>query len=308
MTCDLGMRTQSNSLQRGLPIVLAQLRRTCARLRTLSMAALIVTCCADLSAVESQPLLPPNGTPFFRSGGEATYSTDPSRPSTATGGIEARYDGILLTCDNVSLRYAAIPGESASIPSDGDLLPGTAGPANNRVILDTRQATSLTIGFRGLFTPSSVNLRRIIDGTTPTGQAHYHIELPDSGEFQGLLKLPDGWAPYRGWADHLELLVAADLVGGSLTNLRVAKITLHGRLASGDTPARNAEINRLKPGIELPPPGQDVTSEQVAGHNDARIIYIEFDAEGRPGTRWVGKNNLWGDPQLFSLGSLGGGK
>lgn len=255
------------------------------------------------SAAETPPFQPPAGMPYFRSGGTATYSADATQPSTATGGVEARYDGIVLRSDNLALRYALLAGTTFNIPDNGSLQSGPAGPADNRVILDTREATAPNVGFRGLFSPTSVTLQRTADENLPAGQVHYSVTMPDAGDFQGLLKLPSGWSPYRGWADHIDLLIGADVVGGSLTNLHVLRITLFGRPAGSEGPERNAEINRLRPEIALPAPGQPLTAEQVAGHNDARVIYIEFDAQGRPGTRWEGRNNLWGDPQLFQLGT-----
>ena len=260
-----------------------------------------VTAPALLLAEDSQPLQAPLTVPFFQSGGNAIWSSDPTQPSTATGGVEARYEGVLLRCDQLMLRYAPLAGTTASIPSEGSLQPGAAGPAGNRVILDTQQATAPNVGFRGVFSPASVTLRRLSDTTLPPLHVRYQVELPDAGSFQGQLHTAAGWAPYRGWADHIDLLIAAEVVNGSLSNMRVLKITLYGRPGVEGTPGRNAEINRLKPNLTLPPPEQALTAEQVSGHNDAPTMFIEFDDQGRPGMRWIGRNNLWGDPALFNL-------
>ena len=260
-----------------------------------------------LCAEDSTTLQPPPNVPYFHSGetGTAIWSSDPAQPSTATGGVDARYDGILLRCDQLMLRYAPLTGTTANVPSEGFLKPGPAGPADNRVVLDTREATAPNVGFRGLFTPASVTMQRLVDATLPPLHVRYHVDLPDAGSFQGLLHMAAGWAPYRGWADHIELLIGAEVIGGNLSNMRVLKIILNGRPATDAVPARNAEINRLKPGQTLPPPEQALTVEHISGHNDAPTIFIEFDEQGRPGTRWVGRNNLWGDPALFNLNAGG---
>lgn len=256
----------------------------------------------ELPGVETPPLQPPADAPFFRSGAQATWASNPEQPTTATGGVEARYEGIYLHCDHLSLQYAQLPGTTVNVPNEGVLQPGAAGPADNRVVLDTRNATAPTIGFRGIFTPAAVTMRRLIDASLPPLQVNYQVDLPDAGDFQGQLKTQDGWASFRGWAESIQLIIAADVIGGSLANMRVVKITLNGRPGSDARPQRNAEINRIKDGVPLPAPEQPLTTEMVSGHNDAKTIFITFDQLGRPGASWVGKNNVWGsDLNLFQM-------
>jgi len=276
------------------------------RLSTLTLVAglLLVAAAVVLPGVETPPLQPPADAPFFKSGSTATWSSDPTQPSTASGGVEARYEGIYLHCDHLSLQYAPLTGTTTTVPNVGGLQPGAAGPADNRVVLDTRRATAPTIGFRGLFTPASVAMQRLIDASLPPMQVRYQIDLPDAGDFQGQLKTQDGWSSFRGWADSIQLIIGAEVIGGSLTNMRVLKITLNGRPTDGGQTPRNAEINRLKADLTLPEPEQPLTAEMVSGHNDAKRIFISFDDLGRPGATWDGKSNVWGaDLNLFNVGS-----
>jgi len=282
-------------------------------MRTALRAAIVfkASCLAVMSmlilpGVETPPLQAPADAPFFRSGAQATWSSDPAQPTTATGGVEARYEGIYLHCDQLSLQYTLLAGSTANVPNEGTLQPGAAGPADNRVVLDTRNATAPTIGFRGLFTPAAVTMHRLTDASLPPMHVSYQVDLPDAGDFQGQLKTQDGWASFRGWAENIQLILGAEVVGGSLTNLRVLKITLNGRLGSDAHAQRNAEINRIKADVILPAPEQPLTAEMVSGHNDAKTIFITFDELGRPGASWAGKNNVWGtDLNLFSLGASG---
>ena len=274
-------------------------------IRSLIAAGCLAWCApSSVSAVETPPLQPPADAPFFRSGAQATWSSNPAQPITATGGVEARYEGIYLHCDQLSLQYALLAGTTENAPNDGSLQPGAAGPADNRVVLDTRKATAPTIGFRGLFTPAAVTMHRLVDANLPPPKVSYQVDLPDAGDFQGQLKTQDGWAFFRGWAENIQLVIGGEVIGGTLTNLRVMKITLNGRPGTDARPPRNAEINRLKKDLLLPEPDQPLTAEMVSGHNDAKTIFITFDELGRPGATWAGKNNVWGtDLNLFGVGT-----
>ena len=257
-----------------------------------------------LPGVETPPLQPPADVTFFHSGedGHATWSSDPTQPIAATGGVKARYEGIFFHCDQLFLQYSPLAGTKENAPNEGSLKPGAAGPADNRVVLDTRKATAPTIGFRGLFTPAAVIMHRLADASLPPPKVSYQVDLPDAGDFQGQLKTPDGWASFRGWAENIQLVIGAEVISGSLTNMHIMKITLNGRPATEGRPQRNAEVNRLKKDVVLPEPEHPLTAEMVSGHNDAKTIFITFDELGRPGATWAGKNNVWGtDLNLFSV-------
>jgi hypothetical protein len=115
------------------------------------------------------------------------------------------------------------------------------------------------------------------------------------------MQMKDGWAPFRGWAEHTDLTLEGTVASGQLAQLRVTQIVLRGKPAAADgTGGRPAEINRLKTGSPALALDSALTSEQVDGHIDANEIIIVFDAAGRFGTRFSGAPHTWGDPRLFN--------
>lgn len=262
----------------------------------------------SLSLASAAEVLTPVATPVpaafeFSSGGAAAWSLDPTHPSTAAGGVSAIYEGIVIQADHLTLLQSPVPGTPGNIPAEGDLLPGDAGPAGNRVLLDTHQATLPTIGFKGVLTPSAVNIRRLPPDPARHGIVDYQVLLPDTGAFEGQLQTKEGWAPFRGWSDRTELILEGDTLSGTLANLRVVRIVLNGHPAAGDTPRHNAEITRLKAGVSLPPLDQAVPDEAMAGHINAVQIVITLDAMGKPSASWSG-GKFTGDLNFLNMRDL----
>lgn len=244
--------------------------------------------------------LPVSGLPEFHAGGSVTWSSDPAKPSIADGGVTARYESVLLAGERLTMLQQLVPGTKVSTPADADLTAGPNGPTPTTVTLDTRQATSPSIGFKGLFSPSAVHIRRLPPDATRPATVRWHVALPDAGSFAGHLRLAQGWAPFHGWAENAEFEIEGTLVAGAVKDLRVVQILLHSRPAAADAAVRNAEINRLRPDVPLPAAGQDPTPEQIGGHIDAQTVILTFDATGAPGVSLKGNSHIGGDPQLFT--------
>lgn len=274
-------------------------------LRTL----LSVVFAAGAFAADAAPeTLSPSGLPEFHAGGSVTWSSDPAKPSVADGGVTARYESVLLAGERLTMIQQPIPGTKVSTPADADLTAGPNGPTPTTVTIDTRQATLPNIGFKGLFSPSAVHIRRLPPDAARPAAVRWHVALPDAGSFAGQLRLAQGWAPFHGWAEHAEFEIEGTLIAGAVKELRVVQILLHSRPAAGDVPVRNAEINRLRPEAPLPAPGEDPTPEQIGGHIDAQTVILTFDASGAPGVSLKGNSHVGGDPQLFTTRDAGPAK
>jgi hypothetical protein len=249
---------------------------------------------------EPGPLGPPPGVYEFRAGGNASWVPDGSKPSFAEGGVQAAYEGIRIHCERLELIQAVAPGTTVMVPNTSDMVPGPHGPANGKVVIDTRDALNPRIGFKGLLTPESLHVRRQTADAALPGIVQYRVELPEAGDFSGQLKRSDGsWAWFRGWARQIEIEFAGDTASGSLANLHMTRLILRGREAKGEVPSRMAEINRLKPEVK-PEPEKPLTSDQVGGHIDAPVLTIDFDGQGRAGTN-LENARVWGDPQMLNL-------
>ena len=240
----------------------------------------------------------------FRSEGSTTIATDPGKPWIADGGIKAVYQGIKLMGDRMSLLQTVIAGTQVSAPAEAQISAGPGGPTPTTVVLDTRGATLPTIGFKGLLTPTAVQINRKPQDFDRPKAVQWLVQLPETGAFAGQLRLGEEWAPFQGWAQQSELTLEGTLMGGRVTDVRVIRIKLMSRPAAGDVPQRNAELNRLKPEVVLTAPDAPLSPDQVAGHVDASSVLIDFDAAGQPSIRFTGRNNVWGDPRLFNAGSL----
>lgn len=266
-------------------------------LRTLLSALLA----AGAVAADAPPTpLPLSGLPEFHAGGSVTWSSDPAKPSVADGGVTARYESVLLAGERLTMIQQLVPGTKVSTPADADLTAGPNGPTPTTVILDTRQATLPSIGFKGLFSPSAVHIRRLPPDAARPAAVRWHVALPDAGSFAGHLRLAQGWAPFHGWAERAEFEIEGTLIDGAVKGLRVVQILLHSRPAVGDVAMRNAEINRLRQDAPLPAAGQDPTPEQIGGHIDAQTVILTFDVSGAPGVSLKGNSHVGGDPQLFT--------
>ena len=272
-------------------------------LRSARATMVLLTLSAPLALLavdEPGPLGPPPGAYEFYSGGNASWVPDSSKPSFAEGGVKASYEGIRIACDRMELVQILIPGTKVTVPHTADMVPGPRGPANGKVIIDTREALNPRVGFKGLLTPESMHVRRRTVEGTPLTIVQYTVELPETGDFAGQMKQTDGtWAWFRGWARQIEIEFTGDTVSGSLGNLHMTRLIMRGREAAGEVPRRVAELNRLKPEVTLDPT-KPLTSDQVGGHLDAPILIIDFDAEGRAGTNLEGAR-FWGDPKMLNL-------
>ena len=251
--------------------------------------------------VPPAPVVP---APFeFSAGGATSWSLDPAAPSTADGGVSATYEGVILQVDHLTVLQSPIFGTPGNFPAEADLLPGEHGPAGGRVTIDTRLATLPTIGFKGLLTPTAIHIRRLpLDPARPKF-VNFQVVLPDTGAFDGQLQTKDGWAPFRGWSERTEMLLEGDILTGSLANVRVVRIVLHGRLARADIPRRNAEITRLKADQTLPSTVEDIHEDAIAGHINAAQIVILLDAQGRPSASWTG-GKVKGDLNFMNMRDL----
>ena len=262
----------------------------------LGAAFLLLT---SVAAVE-----PPADSFQFRSKGPTTFNTDPGKPWTAEGGFEAVYQGIQVTGDHLSVLQTSIAGTQVSAPAEVRISAGPGGPTPNTVALDTRGATLPTIGFKGLLTPTEVQITRLPQDPARSKAVQWLVQLPETGAFAGQLRQAAEWVPFQGWAQQSELTLEGTVVGGSVTDIRVIRIKLMSRAAVGDLPRRYAELNKLKSHVVLATPDAPLIADQVAGHVDASWVLIDFDAAGKYSISFSARSNFWGDPQLFNGGRL----
>ena len=260
----------------------------------LGAAFLLLT---SVAAVE-----PPADSFQFRSKGPVTFNNDPGKPWTAESGFEALYQGIQVTGDHLSVLQTSIAGTQVSAPAEVKISAGPGGPTPNTVALDTRAATLPTIGFKGLLTPTEVQITRLPPDPARPKAVQWQVQLPETGAFAGQLRQETEWAPFQGWAQQSELTLEGAVVGGRVTDIRVIRIKLMSRAAVGDLPQRYAELNKLKSHVVLATPDAPLTADQVAGHVDAIWMMIDFDATGKYKITLSPRSNSWGDLQLFQSG------
>jgi hypothetical protein len=227
---------------------------------------------------EDPPLAEPLS--FRLENGSGQWAWRDGETSELGGGVQVWYEGVHIHCDRLSVSQAPVPGLKQSTLDRLDLLPGPAGPAGDRVLLDSTASRSPVIGFRGILAPGSLHLeRRPVDPRHPA-TVHWRAVLADTRYFAGLLQTSSGWVPYAGWSADVEMELAADVVDGRLENPRFTTIHLFGKTDPDASKRHRARLDRLRKPLDKPEDleGLPLNAAEFGMQSDSISLY--FDDQG----------------------------
>lgn len=249
----------------------------------------VLRCCVAaalataLGAAEPPALLP---SLSLEAGDGGAFSLRPDAPSQLRGGVRALYEGGRLACDSLVFTRSPYADSREPVLSEADIGSGPLGPnlAGVPVVeLDTRQATSPRIGFRGLLTPGQVHVSRLpaSDPRRP-GLVSFAVTLIPLGAFAGELRQNGVWRPYHGWAERGEATVVADLGRNGLENPRFAAIRLFGRPAQEGHARERAWLVGPRPTQMSPSATHGAVADApvVPSRAEAMDFTLGFDDQG----------------------------
>ncbi len=173
------------------------------------------------------------GLMTVNAGEGGTYSISDAVPSKLRGGVEIGYENARIFCDHVDYWQSPLVGVRRSALDRAFFLNGEHAREPEHVIFDTRKCELPTIAFRGLMTPTDVEVRRQPFDEEQPKLAHFLVKMHHLGDFAGEMQTSNGWAPYAGWAEEAEILMATDVVEAGLIKPRFEYVVLHGRPAAG---------------------------------------------------------------------------
>jgi len=210
-----------------------------------------------------------------------SFSLADKDPSTLLGGVEILYEKVRTLCDHVSYWQSPLPGTAHAQLSRVLFVAGAEAADPLHVIFDTRATQLPMIGFRGLMSPTGVEVvRQPLDPAHPT-LVSFMVKMHDMEDFAGDIQTSTGWKPHAGWADEMEAVVVATIVPAGLIKQRFTSLVLHGRSATEDRPRRRARLERLKDPI---PPKAALASLHAKSMDwwvESKTITIFFDDVGK---------------------------
>jgi hypothetical protein len=210
-----------------------------------------------------------------------TFSLSDKDPSTLLGGVDILYEKVHVLCDHLSYWQAPLAGTTHAQLSRALFSVGAEAADPLHIIMDSRASTLPMVGFRGLMTPTGVEILRQPPDPQHPKLVSFQVQFHDLEDFAGLLQTSAGWKPHAGWADEAEAIVVADIVPAGLIKQRFASLVLHGRPAKDGEARRRARLERLKEPI---PPGVALSTLHAKSMDwwvESKTITILFDASGR---------------------------
>ncbi|MBA3685617.1 MAG: hypothetical protein H0W72_10315 [Planctomycetes bacterium] len=226
-----------------------------------------------------EPLAPPVPFLFRHNGGHLEWME--GVPNALTGGVELMYEAIALKGERLEFAFGGHPASKQLVIDAAALAPGPNGPSPDRVLFDSRASQLPLVGFRGLFTPTAIVITRItaIDPAAPN-RLSWRAVLKQPGHFAGELKSRAGWEPFAAWADEIEIVLRADLVGDGLANLRFAEVHFFGREKRDGQPRQLVRLDRVLKPLAKP---EDLDGLEMDGAQyglQTMKLTIEFAEDG----------------------------
>jgi hypothetical protein len=234
--------------------------------------------------------------------GGSSYAVRAGDENFAKGGVDLTYEKVEIHCDTLRYWQTAVPEVKRLVLERGLLLAGPNGRDPERVILDSRMSELPQVTFRGLMKPAEVEiLRQPPDARLPS-LVRFKVLLKKAGNWFGKLKTEQGWQPYAGWAEEVEMNLRADIdvKTKELINHRFDAIYMRGRPKSPTQTRELALIIRLKKPLTEETPARTIPEDACKGSLAADTITILFDDTGAVWrVQTDGKSNSFGDPDLF---------
>ncbi len=212
--------------------------------------------------------------------------------NSLTGGIDIRYEAMLIKGERLDFMFGGHPASKQLVVDTAAFSPGPNGPVPDRVLLDNRTSQLPLIGFRGLFMPTGIAITRAtaIDPLAPS-RLTWRAVFKQPGYFSGELRSASGWQPFAAWAEEIEVVIRADLVGDSLANVRFAEVHVFGREQRDDAELKQqrklARFDWLLKPLARPEAldaiditGSDTWKKTVQGGLQTMKLTIEFDDQG----------------------------
>ncbi|HYE03995.1 MAG TPA: hypothetical protein VEL07_00630 [Planctomycetota bacterium] len=227
------------------------------------MSSRLIVCLLAICAAASagEPAVPPpvvvapavDDEPAFRpfllgwdAGDGGTLSLDPKQVSSLAGGVVVRYEKAFVACERIEFWLSLVPGEEQLLER-AELTPGPNARDPKRVLLDSSQSKVDLISFRGVLTPSRITLQRKREAVDPPDEVRYEMRLEELGGFHGALRMPDGWQPVVGWADHADIVLKGRVVEKRLGDLAIISLHLHGVTGDSADQRRRAWLIEVDP-------------------------------------------------------------
>lgn len=204
---------------------------------------------------------------------------EPDQVNELAGAVDLRYAGASVLAEQVLYRSTAFGPKAISVLVEGDL---TAKPGEHLTI-DTTRCELDGIPYRGVLFPRSISIRRQPLVEAKPAQATYQMVFTDVRDFNGLIRMGDGWRQHVGWARTIEVRLVATVTPLGATHLedpRLAKMMFFGD-DQNLVDARNATILRTKNVVEKPDLTTLIRSAEEDAYLEGSTLDIEFDAEGK---------------------------
>jgi len=261
---------------------------------------------APIAGAGETPPLPPAAIPFavLAPAGLSLSVTPTGQAGSLRGGGQVTYERCLIHADTITFWLSPVsplvPKAAGAAEKHGGgglaleravLDPGPAGPAPDRVLIDTRATRLPTVGFRGLLRPQAVRVQRWpVDPQAP-GQVFFNLDLDQLGEFVASVRIGAEWVPLAGWASYVRAELVADLVDGVPANYRFHALHLHGEVVDGRL-KRPALVVRTRQPLTEPRP---ITADDplAEAYVSSEIYSLAFTDQGEIQDVWLGNHSVW---------------